>query len=87
MSDLSCGCYCHACKSGAHGCIFPACSHRLGLVDKWPKRCSCGRSYTEHEWALLKFIGTMVDDDTSLELRDCPCGSTIGQEIESTPPR
>jgi hypothetical protein len=55
----------------------------LGLVDAWPKACACGRSYTEHEWRLLQFIGEMVDEETSLKMRNCACGSTIAQEIES----
>ncbi len=57
----------------------------LGLVDAWPKRCGCGRSYTEHEWALLQFIGTMVDEVESCELRNCEtCKSTIAVAIEAT---
>ncbi len=54
----------------------------LGLVDAWPKQCGCGCSYTEHEWALLKFVGTMVDDVESCELRNCACGSTIAMPID-----
>ncbi len=85
--DLGCGCYCVACQTGLHGaCRYPACSVRtngLGLVDAWPKACGCGRSYTEHEWNLLTYVGTMVDDAESCELRNCRCGSTIAQAIET----
>ena len=52
-------------------------------AKKWPKRCGCGRSYTEHEWALITIAGTMVDEVESLELRNCvSCKSTIAQVIE-----
>ncbi len=34
----------------------------IGIVNEWPKRCGCGRSYTAHEWRLLEIAGTMVDD-------------------------
>ncbi len=60
----------------------------IGIVNEWPKRCGCGRSYTAHEWRLLEIAGTMVDDVESLELRNCrECKSTIAVVIESTPPR
>lgn len=79
-----CGCYCSACLTGIHGCLYPACMQpTIGLANAWPKACGCGRSYTEHEWSLLKFVGSMQDDDPPLELRNCACGSTIAQEIET----
>lgn len=55
----------------------------IGLVNEWPKRCGCGRSYTAHEWRLLQFVGTMIDDVESCELRNCACGSTIAMAIET----
>ena len=51
------------------------------LRPTWPKRCGCGRAYSCHEWELLIKIGEMVDDVESIELRNCPCGSTIAQVI------
>jgi len=45
------------------------------------KRCACGRTFTDHEWSLLQFLGTMVDEVESIELRNCPCGSTIAVEV------
>lgn len=44
------------------------------------KACACGLSFTEHEWLLLRFVGTMLDPESRIELRNCPCGSTIGVE-------
>lgn len=54
----------------------------IGLTGPWPKACGCGRSYTEHEWSLLKYIGEMVDPEESCELRNCACGSTIAVAID-----
>ena len=55
----------------------------LGLVDAWPKRCGCGRSCTESEWMLLTYVGLMIDDVESIELRNCSaCGSTIAMTID-----
>lgn len=50
-------------------------------VPTWPKKCGCGRSFDEHEWKILTFIGRMVDEVEGLELRNCACGSTIAQTI------
>ncbi len=55
----------------------------IGLVQAWPKKCGCGRRFTAHEWRLIQFVGTWIDDVESLELRNCPCGSTLAQVIES----
>jgi CheY-like chemotaxis protein len=52
--------------------ILGALAHRRedGIV----KRCGCGRSYRRDEWKALPLRGTME----GTELRNCPCGSTIG---------
>lgn len=49
------------------------------------KECACGRSFTEDEWLLLPFVGKSGTDDGDpdpivIELRNCPCGSTIAIE-------
>lgn len=55
----------------------------LGIVDAWPKRCGCGCSYTESEWMRLTYVGLMIDDVESIELRNCSaCGSTIAMTID-----
>jgi hypothetical protein len=42
------------------------------------KRCTCcDRPYTEHGWKLLPKIGMHRDWVEELELRNCPCGSTL----------
>ena len=46
------------------------------------KRCACGRTFTAHEWSLLVFVGRMMDPEESIELRNCPCGSTVAIEVE-----
>jgi ribosomal protein S27AE len=46
------------------------------------KRCSCGRTFTAHEWSLLDLLGTMTDDVDVIELRNCPsCGSTLAEAV------
>jgi hypothetical protein len=45
---------------------------RMGVVTK---KCGCGRVHTQEGWKQLPFVGVMHED--CLELRNCPCGSTI----------
>lgn len=47
----------------------------------WPKACSCGRRFSASEFELLACIGRMFDTVDHLELRNCPCGSTIAQHV------
>jgi hypothetical protein len=43
-----------------------------------PKVCGrCARSFTQAEWAALPLLGVQVFPDEKLELRNCPCGSTL----------
>ncbi len=51
----------------------------IGII----KSCRCGRQFTAHDWLDIKPKGLMDSgEDTSiLDLRNCPCGSTIGLEI------
>lgn len=40
-------------------------------------------------WALLDYVGVLALDDPPLELRNCPCGSTIARPVAQpifTPP-
>ena len=46
------------------------------------KTCACGRSFTRAEWLALPFIGVQRDD-IDLEMRNCPCGSSIVVEQAS----
>lgn len=47
------------------------------------KQCGCGRTFTREGWDRLEFVGRQhVPEDEfgpeiSIELRNCPCGSTI----------
>ncbi len=48
--------------------------------------CACGRRYDSSRWELLPRVvknrGIMDDGDGGyLELRNCPCGSTLAEEI------
>jgi hypothetical protein len=47
------------------------------------KVCKCGQKFTETQWRALPLVGKMdyeEDGDKRLELRNCPCGSTIAIE-------
>lgn len=60
-------------------------------LEKWARptvgdivsTCGCGQQHNLYGWLQLKTVGEMIcppevwEPDT-LELRDCPCGSTIG---------
>jgi hypothetical protein len=44
------------------------------------KRCNCGRSYYDLTAFLeLPFAGTQTVDGEVLDLRNCPCGSTLAR--------
>lgn len=48
------------------------------------KRCACGRSYDAIAWAELPRIGEIDNGREAgerMELRNCPCGSTIAREL------
>lgn len=42
----------------------------------------CGRSFTFDEWCKLPYVGLQVFPDETLELRNCPCGSTHAIVLE-----
>ena len=56
----------------------------------FPKKCPCGRTHTEVEWRSLGLvgIGSGLFPDTGerygpdLEIRNCPCQSSIAVAIE-----
>ncbi len=54
-----------------------------GVVDPIVKKCPCGRCFTANDWLDLIPLGFMDggDDYTLLDLRNCPCGSTICTEV------
>lgn len=41
------------------------------------KRHGCGRVFTLSDWIKLPYAGDMKDDVEHIELRNCPCGSTL----------
>lgn len=48
------------------------------------KRCACGRRHAPLEWLTLPLVGVWPEEETggaALELRNCPCGSTIAVEL------
>lgn len=49
------------------------------------KTCACGRGFTASEWAELARVGVHREGEghPDLEMRSCPCGSTITLPVES----
>lgn len=47
------------------------------------KTCACGRVHDASAWQALPFVGVMFADDPelALELRNCPCKSTIAIRV------
>ncbi len=46
------------------------------------KHCGCGISHDVFEWAALEYVGVMCDESVgTIELRNCPCGSTLAVEV------
>ena len=72
-------------------CVTDFAPGKRGIEDSLMK---CSTAHHEslkadpEKWAALKYIGiqiTEADEDgpeTSTELRDCPCGSTLGKVLE-----
>ena len=62
---------------------------RFGMFDReryvWPKRCGCGRAWTEVEWSTLRSLGVLEAGGERLELRQCACRSTIA--VPASAPR
>ena len=42
------------------------------------KHCGCGRNYTREEWERLTRLPDWDLGGETLELRNCPCNSTLG---------
>lgn len=41
------------------------------------KRCSCGVAHDEASWSRLGMVGELDDGEERIEIRNCPCGSSI----------
>lgn len=63
--------------------VMRATIQRVEREHRMFKRCSnCGRTFSATAWAALPCIGTQSDGEIMLELRNCPCGSTIAVDVE-----
>jgi CheY-like chemotaxis protein len=51
--------------------------------DAWPRKCSCGRAWLRAPWCELVYVGTFEVEGSTLELRQCLCGSTISVERDA----
>lgn len=49
--------------------------------DAETKVCGCGIAHDHIGWSALPVAGVMRDDVEALELRNCPCGSTIAVQL------
>ena len=48
------------------------------------KACGCGARYTEASWQALPLQGIQpLEGESSLEMRNCPWGSTLAGEVEA----
>lgn len=57
----------------------PICQECAGTRG-WSKTCACGLMYDEPAWCALPLVGYSdadEDGDKRIEMRNCPCGSTI----------
>lgn len=63
--------------------LSPAQEHEVSVLlaqhtrEPFSKRCACGRTHNLAAWLALPDRGHQKDDVEDLELRDCPCGSTL----------
>ena len=62
-------------------------SRRILKLDRMEhmKTCGCGRHYSAAEWKKLPYVGRQDDEVEHIELRNCPCGSTLGVVLWSAP--
>ena len=53
------------------------------MTPQFPKTCGCGLIYTEADWnEILTLKGVYKDEECTLEMRNCLCGSTLAVELE-----
>lgn len=53
------------------------------LPGQFPKVCSCcGRIYTREQWHNLPFLALWGDGEAQIEMRNCPCGTTLSVDTE-----
>lgn len=68
----------------ANGYVGRVEDRKLKCLGKVVKTCKCGRSFSSPEWSGLRHVGEQVTESERLvyrlEMRNCPCGSTIGIE-------
>ena len=56
---------------------------RDSLEVHWEKRCGCGIVHSRRDWDALPFVGVMPsgEEGVSLQIKNCPCGSSISVEV------
>jgi len=55
-------------------------------AESFPKKCGCGLSYSLETWCALphpKSAVWPIDEHEALEMRDCPCKSTLCVQLLS----
>ena len=65
-------------------CTAPLLFDEPSPPQTWPKLCSCGVEYSREAFAALPLCGRQDDGVDFLELRNCPCHSTIAIVLERT---
>jgi len=54
------------------------------MRSQFPKKCTlCPRVHDQKSWAQLEYVGTTRDDIEELELRNCPCGTTLAVAVQT----
>lgn len=62
-------------------------ANRPQKAPAWSKRCTnCPAVYSLAEWRALPAVGNQDDGTEFLELRNCPCGSTLEVEVARPQP-
>lgn len=59
----------------------------LGARATAPQACTCcERTYTRADWEALSFVGNQEGGERMLQLRNCPCGTTLSIEVPNRMP-
>lgn len=56
-------------------------AYAILVCTREPKACGCGARHDGTGWAGLPLVGWNDDGVEVLELRNCPCGSTLAVEV------
>lgn len=70
-----------------HGAVLSSSTIATARTEPPVKACACGLQFSVDAWRALRLVGIQEipadahGPEERLELRDCPCGSTIAVEL------